>query len=326
MHFVILGAGALGTILGGYLQRAGHRVQLLARGARATLLEAQGLTIGGLDDFQSHCEIVRDPAAVEVADVLINTVKTYDSVAALRALTRLKPVLAFSVQNGVVKEEELSARFGRAKVLGAMADFSGELLPDGNVLFTRNIKLHLGELGGGTSERANALAAAIANAGINAEAVDNVESVAWSKYVGWLALMVLAVLSRQTTGQYLQDPDLARIAARMTRETARLASHLKIPLLDDSPLPALKVLHASEDEAVAVIQGVGAKMHAQAPAHRMSSLQDLLRARPLELEETVGYALRKAAEFDLVLPTVECCYRLVAAINRELLRNAGAAG
>jgi len=319
MHFVILGTGALGTILGGHLARAGHRVQLLARGARAAHLAQQGLRIAGLNDFTIYCEIVTDPSAVTAADVFINTVKTYDSVAALKALTNLKPPLAFSVQNGVVKEEELIARFGRPPVIGAMADFSGELASEGTVLFTRNINLSLGELGG-TSERVAVLATAIAGAGVNARVVDNIESIEWSKYCGWVALMMLAVLTRQVTGQYLQDLNVARIAARITREMAGLATRLNIPLVDSFPVPMTRILQGNEDDAVVVVQKVGALMHTQAPTHRMSSLQDVLRGRPLELEETVGYALQKGREFGLQFSALETCYRLVAGINRDLLR------
>ena len=43
--FAILGAGAMGSIVGAHLARAGQRVAMLARGARATHLEQHGLTI-----------------------------------------------------------------------------------------------------------------------------------------------------------------------------------------------------------------------------------------------------------------------------------------
>jgi ketopantoate reductase len=51
----------------------------------------------------------------------------------------------------------------------------------------------------------------------------------------------------------------------------------------------------------------------------MSSLQDLLRGRPLEVEETVGHALALGERLGVPLPVTETCYRLVATINRGLL-------
>ena len=57
------------------------------------------------------------------------------------------------MQNGVLKNELLARVFGFSRVLGAMADFSGELLANGEVKFTRNVCLHLGEEKGGMSPR-----------------------------------------------------------------------------------------------------------------------------------------------------------------------------
>lgn len=316
MHFVILGAGALGSLLAACLVHAGHRVQLVARGRRAEQLSAEGLYIDGLLSRHAYCEIVTDPEIPGDADVFINTVKTYDSSAGLAALTHLRPRLALSVQNGVVKEAELAGRFGAGVVIGAMADFSGELADDGKVMFTRNINLHLGELSGAVSSRASALAAAIHAAGINTRAAEDIRTLIWSKYTGWLALMLMAVLTRRYTGDYLRDPDVARVTVRLVREAAGLAAELGIPLADGSPMPVVRICAGDEDDAVAVVQGVGARMHAQAPTHRLSALQDLLRGRRLELDETVGHALVEGRARGLEMPTIETCYRIVAGINR----------
>jgi 2-dehydropantoate 2-reductase len=50
MKIVILGAGALGTVLGAHLARAGEDVTLIARGQRAAYLQAHGATLTGLVD------------------------------------------------------------------------------------------------------------------------------------------------------------------------------------------------------------------------------------------------------------------------------------
>ncbi|MBV8805135.1 MAG: hypothetical protein JO042_08810, partial [Sinobacteraceae bacterium] len=42
-EFAVLGAGAIGSIIGAHLARAGHSVVMLARGARATHVETHGL-------------------------------------------------------------------------------------------------------------------------------------------------------------------------------------------------------------------------------------------------------------------------------------------
>jgi ketopantoate reductase len=48
----------------------------------------------------------------------------------------------------------------------------------------------------------------------------------------------------------------------------------------------------------------------------MSSLQDLLAGRGLEIEETLGYAVRKANELHLPVPLLDAFYHLVRAVDR----------
>ena len=69
MQFVILGAGALGILLSAHLARAGHPVQLIARGVRARELAEKGLTVKGLVEFGARCEILMDPTAPTQAEV-----------------------------------------------------------------------------------------------------------------------------------------------------------------------------------------------------------------------------------------------------------------
>ena len=61
MKIVILGAGALGTVLGAHLARAGEEMTLLARGHRAAYLQEHSATITGLADFTVPIRVVTDP-------------------------------------------------------------------------------------------------------------------------------------------------------------------------------------------------------------------------------------------------------------------------
>src|SRR5437762_6381492 len=69
-EFAILGAGAMGSIIGAHLARAGHTVAMLARGERARQLEERGLAIRGLAEFSTPVRTLRDPASLESAGTL----------------------------------------------------------------------------------------------------------------------------------------------------------------------------------------------------------------------------------------------------------------
>ena len=312
MRFAILGAGALGTILGAHLARAGHEVVMIARGERARVLQRQGLVLNGLADIKARPQVIDDPSKLLDTDTLIIATKAIDSARSLDTLKHLRLENALSVQNGVLKNELLARVFGFSRVLGAMADFSGELLANGEVKFTRNVCLHLGEEKGGTSARAENLAALIDSAGVRCAAASNIRTREWSKYAGWIAQFPLAVLTRQITWKFLMDERSAMVIVRIVREAAALAAAMKVELTDMPPLPVPSIVHGSDAQAVEIVRAIGQKFLDTSPEHRMSAQQDVLRGSRLEYEETLGYALEKARELGVPMPTLDTCYRIIA--------------
>ncbi len=311
MRFAILGAGALGTILGAHLARAGHQVCMLARGARAQAIERDGLIVKGLSELRERCEVITDPTRLRETDCFAVATKAIDTVPSLMPYAHVKVQTAFSMQNGVMKDELLAQAFSSDVVLGSMADFSGELLGSGEVLFTRNVGLDIGELPGGSSERASGLARTIDNAGVRCAAVDNIRTREWSKFVAWAGMVPLAAMTRLLTWRYLMDDNGARIAVKLVREVAQVAKAMEVPLMDLSPLPALTITNSSDEAATEAVKNVGRRFQADAPEHRMSVLQDIERGTRIEIEETLGFALDRARSFGLSVPTLELCVSLL---------------
>jgi 2-dehydropantoate 2-reductase len=277
------------------------------------------VSITGLADFTVPVPVTAYPQEVRQADALLVTVKTYDMETALDSVDHLKVGSVLSVQNGLVKDEQLARRFGWDKTLGAAAHISAELLPSGIVRYTANEWLSIGELPGGISARVEALVAALARAGIRAEASEQIASVEWTKYVVNIAWMALSALSRMETYRIFKHPDLAWMAATLTREVAQLPASLGIPLLDKGVFSAKTLSEAPFSEAAGDFQRVGAQMEAQgATAHKVSILQDLERGRRLEYDAMFGYAVRKAGELGVSVPAVEVCYRLIKGVAESL--------
>jgi 2-dehydropantoate 2-reductase len=314
--FLILGAGALGSILAAHLVRAGERVQVLARGRRAAQIRTQGLRIRGLVQIEVPVAVLEDPAHCPEAGTLIVCTKARDTRATLEPLRGMRIESVLSVQNGVLKDVVLTELFGRERVLGALADTSGELEPDGTVLFTRNECLALGELRGSALARAAPLAARLSAAGIAARAFDDIESLEWSKFTAWAALMVLSVSTRAPTAAFLTDPNGARLLVRLVREMGALAAAQGAVLVDAVTLPVATLCSGPTTRAEQIVHAFGRDLGARAPGHRMSSLQDLLAGRPLEIEETLGDALERAARLGLELPLLGASRDLAAMIDR----------
>jgi 2-dehydropantoate 2-reductase len=312
MRFAILGAGALGTILGAHLSRAGHEVAMIVRGERARTLQRQGLVLNGLSDIKARPIVIDDPQKLHETGTLIIATKAIDTARALESLKHLRLDNALSVQNGVMKNELLAHAYGFSRVIGAMADFSGELLANGEVKFTRNVALHLGEEKGGASPRVDELVAAIDSAGVRCVAASNIRTREWSKFVGWVASFPVSVLTRQITWKYLSDERTALVIVQLVREVAKLAAAMKVELTDMPPLPVPSIVNASDADAVRIIRDIGQTFLEKSPEHRMSAQQDVLRGSRLEYEETLGYAIAKGREHGVPLPVLDAFYRIIA--------------
>jgi 2-dehydropantoate 2-reductase len=127
---------------------------------------------------------------------------------------------------------------------------------------------------------------------------------------------VLSVTTRAETWRFLSNPDSARVLVRVIREMGRLARALGFELTDQAVLPVAGICSAAESEALDLVMSIGRHFARHAPEHRMSSLQDLHAERPLEIHETLGYALQKAQQHGLSLPLLASFYPLVSAIEQ----------
>jgi 2-dehydropantoate 2-reductase len=320
MHFVIVGAGALGSIYAAYLARAGHRVSLVARGERAVALARHGIGIAGEEAFTARCDIVTQPETVRQADVVIVAIKTYDTAQALAPLRGLKVKNALSVQNGVLKNSQLGDVFGPEATLGAISMIGGDVLPvegdlPGAVRYSMAGPTVIGEPAGGDSSRVAELVETFERSGLKARSSDAITSVEWSKFVGWSGFSTLAVMTRLPTWRFMLDADTALIAARVMRETAAVAIRHGVKL-QNSGFTGEAFIDASEAEAIKAVQAHGEKMRTSAPGFRQSILQDADRNRRLEVNETLDYTLALAKELGVAVPTLDLCCRVLRVVSR----------
>lgn len=320
MNFIIVGAGALGSIYAAYLARAGHEVSLIARGDRALALARHGIGIVADESFSVRCSIVTQPETLRQADVVILAVKTYDTELALAALRGLSVKSAFSVQNGVLKNQQLSDVFGPQATLGSISMMGGNVLPaegdrPGAVRYTMAAPTTIGEPAGGDSSRVREIVEMFESAGLKARASDDITSIEWSKFVAWSGYSTLAVMTRLPTWRFLLDADTALIAARVMRETAAVAIRHGVTL-QNSGFTSHAFINCGEQEAVKAIQAHGEKMRTNAPGFRQSILQDADRNRRLEVNETLDYTLALAKDLGVAVPTLDLCCRVLRTISR----------
>ena len=111
---------------------------------------------------------------------------------------------AASLQNGVLKDEELAEVFGREQVVGALAVVAGERPSPGVVKWTLDAGTLFGELNGQSSERVNGIVDIFQGAGLNTQASNEIVSATWSKMVGWTPADYLERFLDRTTQVFFE--------------------------------------------------------------------------------------------------------------------------
>jgi 2-dehydropantoate 2-reductase len=116
VRFVVLGAGAIGGVIGGRLAQHGHDVALVARGAHHDAIRDRGLVVESPDEVVTvSVPVVDHPARLAIGsdDVVLLCTKTQDTAAALDVLAAVAPpdTPVVCAQNGVENERMALRRF-----------------------------------------------------------------------------------------------------------------------------------------------------------------------------------------------------------------------
>jgi 2-dehydropantoate 2-reductase len=239
MRFVVLGAGAIGGVVGGRLAQHGHDVVLIARGAHYEAIRDNGLRIESPDEVTAlRIPVVDRPSAISWSsdDVLLLATKTQDTEAALDALTAVAPrtLSILCAQNGVSNERMTMQRV--ANVYGVFVWCPADYLTPGNVRVWCGPKsgiLHVGRYPSGSNAVAEAVAAAFRDATFYAEAKTDIMRWKYRKLLSNLGNAVDALCGSAARG--------SGIAQRARREGVACLAAAGIPFIADEEEDAARL-------------------------------------------------------------------------------------
>jgi 2-dehydropantoate 2-reductase len=297
MHILVFGAGAVGSLLGGFLARAGHSVTLVGRAGHMAAIRHAGLRITGIWGAHrvTNLACTDSPASLHNAsfDVILVTVKSYDTAAALGAIRDLaRPSTSIvSVQNGYGNTEAIEACLGRGRVFGARIITGVELLEDGHVDVTVTADdIRLGPPAGelGMMAEAEALAVTFRNAGVPVSATDKFRAFLWAKILYNCALNPLGALVRATYGELASDPGTRQLIDCIIDECFLVIQSQKVALF--------------WEDAAQYRQHFFEELIPPTARHYPSMLRDLERRGRTEIDALNGAIVRLAQPARLAVP------------------------
>jgi 2-dehydropantoate 2-reductase len=309
MRVLVAGAGALGSVFGGFLRRAGLEVTLLGRAPHLQAVARHGLSIDGIwgahqvDGFS----VATDVAALNRPfDAILLPVKSYDTEAMAAAVAPLlaDDGVAISLQNGLGNVETLEAAVGPERSLGARVIFGAVVPAPGAVRVTVFADpTAIGALVPGRHPARDAAAARWAKiidaAGVPAVVTDRLAAMLWAKVFYNAALNPLGALLNLHYGALPEHTESRALMDEIIGEAFAVAraEGVALPWADAG---------AYRDEFYGRL----------VPAtydHRSSMLQDLERGRRTEIDAINGAVWRRGAARGISTPVNQTLTRLVHA-------------
>ncbi|MEO8604543.1 MAG: ketopantoate reductase family protein [bacterium] len=311
MRVLIAGAGALGSVFGGFLRRAGDDVTLLGRAAHVDVVARHGLHLDGL--WGAHhvtgFTCVSDAARLDGHfDAILLPVKAPDTAVMARAVA---PHLAaggvmLSLQNGLGNVEAIEAVVGAERTLGARVIFGATVTAPGHALVTVFADpTAIGSLDASADAAREATAQAwatrLAAAGVPSVYTDRLPARLWAKVFYSAALNPLGALLRVHYGALPERPATRAVVDAVLDEAFAVAA------ADGVDLPWHNA-DAYRDEFYGRL----------VPAtydHRSSMLQDLARGRRTEIDAISGEIARRGQLHGIATPVNEALSWLIHAVE-----------
>ncbi len=222
-RYVIFGAGAIGSVVAGLLNRAGSRVVCIARPAYAEAL-SRGIVIKERNEestVRAGAVTSVSDLAPEPGDIAMITTKSQATESAVEELYRLygEKLRVVCLQNGVRNEAIAARRF--ENIYAGLVFFSAVQLEPSVITLPQGRTVAIGCYPDGLDDTARDLCGDLNRAGLDAIASAHVMAMKWGKLVANLSNAVCAI-----TGFWLEqamaDPETRRLMLEVREEGLRV--------------------------------------------------------------------------------------------------------
>ncbi len=297
--YLIYGAGALGSVLGGFLQKIGRPVTYAGRGAHFQALQEYGLKITGIwgDHFvpPEEIDVLTSPAAAKKRySTVLLCVKSKDTEAAAREAAPLlqEDGIMVSIQNGLNNWETIACCVGEERTVGARVIFGAEIPVPGQARVTVNADdVLLGE----PFRPVNMLLLQtlqddLIRSGIPARIAgkDEIWAALWGKVLYNCSLNPLGAMLEVPYGRLGENDEARDIIRIIIREIFLVCRALRVTLPYESADDYYRYLLETLLPPTA--------------GHRASMLQDIQAGRKTEIDALNGAISRYARELGITTP------------------------
>ena len=324
MRVCIVGAGAIGGLMGAKLALSGEEVTVIDQGAHLEAIKENGLKLIWEDGTEYVVEVAKATDNLEEAgeqDLIILGLKAHylDQVAKEISLITGPETMIVTVQNGIPwwyfhkhggefdghpldsldPDRILTKNIDADKIIGCVVYPAAAVIEPGVIRHVEGDRFPIGELDGSESARVQKLKDTLENAGFRSRVLDDIRSEIWLKAWGNLSFNPISALTHATLVDICQFAETRKLAETMMTEAQAIAEKLGI------------TFRHTIEKRIAGAEGVG--------AHKTSMLQDVESGRSLETEALIGAILELGNLTETPAPAIEAVYACVKLLNKVMV-------
>ncbi len=324
MKICIIGAGAIGGLLGAKLSLAGENVTFVEKSAaHRDAINKTGLKLlmhDGPALVADKVHAYADIGEPGPQDMVILAVKAHQIPAVAPDLKKLytRDTMVVTLQNGLPwwyfqrhggplegtrlktldPDGVIAANVEPERIIGCVVFPAASVAAPGVIQHEEGDRFSVGELDGSKSNRIQAIYNMIVGTGLKSYVLDNVRAEIWLKAWGNLSFNPISALTHATM------VDIARFAP--TRD-------LSVKMMEEAQIVANKLgitFRHTIEKRMQGAESVG--------AHKTSMLQDVEAGHALEIEALVGSIVELARLTDTPTPHIDAVYDCVKLLDKVM--------
>jgi len=310
MRYLVMGAGALGSVFGGFLAKSGRDVTFVGLDDHLKAIQTEGLTITGLWG-EHHLDGLKayygTAGLTGLFDVVLLSVKSHITATACRQCLPFLhgDGLVVSIQNGLGNWETIAAAVGWPRTVGGRIIFGAEIVRPGTARVTVYAdKVLLGSPSGDVStERIQTIVDDLDDAGIPCAVSPVITSQLWGKVLYNCSLNALGAILDIPYGDLARTPETLELIKGVIHEIFAVAEAKGVALPYSGPEEYYRYLLERQLPPTA--------------SHHSSMHQDISLGRATEIDALNGAISRYGKEQGVPTPVNDVLTAIIKGLERR---------
>ncbi len=324
MKICIVGAGAIGGLVGAHFALAGEEVTLIDMGEHLEAIRKDGLRVEMAD---GETKVARDLKATDSfaeageQDLVVLALKAHVIERVVEDMQILygPDTMVLPLQNGLPwwyfqrhggefdgrrieildPSGRISEHIDPRRIIGCVVFPAAEVVAPGVIRHVEGNRFPVGELDGQQTERVQAVSHLFNNSGFKSFVLEDIRAEIWLKLWGNMSFNPISALTHATLVDICTFNLTRDLAAKLMGEAQTVAGELGI------------TFRVPLEKRIAGAEKVG--------KHKTSTLQDVEAGRPLELDALMGAIIELGRMLEVPTPHIDAVYSCVKLLNETMV-------